>query len=110
MGDDLLRELKDRLLVTWDDEATDRQLNRLLVRGQSYLNELCGTDFTFADGSAERELLMERCRYDWNNALSDFEENFSKELSRLILRVAVDDYNAAEGAATDGTDTSTGNL
>lgn len=110
MADDLLQELKDRLLVTWDDEATDRQLNRMIVRGQAYLNELCDTSFTFSAGSPERELLMERCRYDWNNALSDFEDNFSKELSRLILRAAVDDYNAAEEAAGDGTSTSTGNL
>ncbi len=110
LADDLLQELKDRLLITWDDEATDRQLSRLLTRGQAYLNELCDTKFAFTAGSPERELLMERCRYDWNNALSDFEDNFSKELSRLILRVAVDDYNAAEEAVTDGTDTSTGNL
>lgn len=108
-ADELLLELKDRLLITWEDEATDRQLNRLLVRGQAYLNELCGTEFTYVDGSTERELLMERCRYDWNNALSDFEDNFHKELSRLILRVAVDDYEA-EVAVEDGTDTNTGDI
>lgn len=108
MGDDLLRELKDRLLITWDDETTDRQLSRLLTRGQAYLDELCDTKFAFTAGSPERELLMERCRYDWNNALSDFEDNFRKELGRLILQTAVDDYKAAEEAADSGT--GTGNL
>jgi hypothetical protein len=90
--DDLLIELKDRLQVTWEDVSTNRQLTRLLNRGLAYFNELCGTQLAFEDYSSERELLMERCRYDWNNALSDFEDNFQKELSRLILQVALDEY------------------
>lgn len=105
LADDLLIELKDRLLITWEDDSTNRQLNRLIIRGQAYMNELCGKEFTFDEGSPERELLMERCRYDWNNALSDFEDNFCKELSRLILQVAVDEYEA-EVTAQDGTGTS----
>ncbi|NEY20504.1 hypothetical protein G4D61_11110 [Bacillus ginsengihumi] len=98
--DDLLTELKDKLQVTWNDDSTNRQLTRMLNRGQKYFNELCGTEFTFEDSSPERELLMERCRYDWNNALSDFEDNFRKELGRLILKVAADDFEVGEEDAT----------
>jgi len=92
LADDLLVEIKDRLQVTWEDDGTDRQLSRLITRGQAYMNEMCGTTFAFENGSPERELMMERCRYDWNNALDEFEDNFKKELSRLILQVAVDDH------------------
>jgi len=105
LTNDLLQELKDRLQVTWSDQSTDRQLTAMLNRGQAYMNELCGTEFTFEEGSPERELLMERCRYDWNNALSDFEDNFQKELSRLILKVALDEYEVE--VATNATGTST---
>lgn len=96
LADELLVELKDRLQVTWEDDGTDRQLSRLIVRGQAYMNEVCGTIFSFADGSPERELMMERCRYDWNNALDEFEDNFKKEMSRLILQVAVDDHETGD--------------
>lgn len=92
---DLLVELKDRLLITWTDAETDRALNRLISRGQSYLNELCATEFTFTEHSTERELLMERCRYDWNNALDEFEVNYQKELQRLLMSVAVKQYEAS---------------
>ena len=92
LSDDLLVELKDKLQVTWDDEATNRHLLILINNGLSYFNKLCGTQLAFEDYSSERELLMERCRYDWNNALSDFEDNYHKELSRLILQVALDEF------------------
>jgi hypothetical protein len=101
LNDELLLELKDRLQITWEDEATDRELTRLLVRGQSYFNELCGIKCEFKPESPERELLMERCRYSWNNALDDFEHNFLKELSRLIMMSAVEAEVVDDGSGTN---------
>jgi hypothetical protein len=106
--DDLLTEIKGRLTITWNDEGTERDLKIQLNRGQAYLNKLCGTKFSFNEDSPERELLMERCRYIWNNALDDFEKNFSKELSRLILTTAVEGYGSE--VVEDGTGTDTGNI
>lgn len=88
----LLNELKDKLNITWDEETTNRELNRLISRGIKYFNELCEKEFTFEEDSKERELLMERCRYAWNSALDDFEINYKKELSRLIQSVALEQY------------------
>jgi hypothetical protein len=101
--DELLGELKDKLQVTWDDEATIRNLKRMLSSGINYFNELCDTEFNFEEYSSERELLMERCRYIWNNALEDFETNFLQELSRLILKAAVDSYSPEVSADGSGT-------
>jgi hypothetical protein len=98
LSDDLLTELKGRLQITWSE--SDTVLGKMLLRGQNYFNEVTGVTLGFSDGSAERELLMERCRYDWNNALDDFETNFQKELSRLIMQKALDDYEAGEASGT----------
>lgn len=101
MVDNLLIELKGRLIITWDDEATNQELERIIKRSQKYFIELCQEEFTFKEDSAERELLLERCRYIWNNALEDFEVNFSKELGRLILDTAVKQYvGDRDGAGT----------
>ncbi|PTY79624.1 hypothetical protein B5V89_05100 [Heyndrickxia sporothermodurans] len=109
MIDDLLIELKDKLQVTWDDEATNRYLAGLIKKGQSYFNALCGTKFSFEEDSPERELLLERCRYGWNNALDDFEKNFHSELSRLILITAMNEFSS--GVADDnGTGTNSGSV
>lgn len=95
MMDELLNELKDCLQITWSDTTTERMLMKLLTRGQTYLNEICKTEFTFLEGSTERELLIERCRYAWNNALDEFDVNYKKELQRLIMSVAVEKYKAS---------------
>lgn len=103
--DDLLVELKDKLQVSWDDKSTNESLIKMIKRGLKYFNGLCGTEFTFTEDSTERELLLERCRYDWNNALDDFEKNFQSELSRLILDIALQKYK--EEVTADGSGTHT---
>jgi hypothetical protein len=102
--DELLGELKDKLQVTWDDEPTNRNFKRIISSSINYFNELCDIEFAFDEYSTERELLMERCRYIWNNSLEDFETNFLQELSRLILKAAVDSY--IPEVSTDGSGTS----
>lgn len=89
--DDLLIELKDKLQITWEDESTNRNLTKMLKRGMKYFNEF-GKEFKFEEDSTERELLLERCRYIWNNSLDDFETNFHAEISRLILMTAVEHH------------------
>lgn len=104
LSDELLAELKSKLQITWSE--SDAELTKMLVRGQRYFNEICDIEFTFEEGSTERELLIERCRYDWNSALDDFETNYHKEVSRLILDTALKQF-VAEGEDTSGTGTGT---
>lgn len=85
---ELLAELKYRLRITWDDE--DAELQRIINRGKSYFERLTGKAFSFALDDEETELLLERCRYVYNNATDEFETNFADELKRLILHVALE--------------------
>ncbi|MCC2472103.1 hypothetical protein LKL98_13805 [Bacillus pacificus] len=85
--DNLLNELKDLLKITWNDE--DTQLNKILLRGKAYLLGLTNASFDFSNEEWPKELLLERCRYVYNNAGDEFEKNYRDELSRLILHVAL---------------------
>jgi hypothetical protein len=87
MDDQLLAELKSNLRITWSDE--DEDLKKLLVRAGAYLNELCGDTLDYSEDGQPKTLLLERCRYVYNNAADEFEPNFKHELSRLILKVAM---------------------
>lgn len=87
--DKLLLALRDNLQITWDDEYTDRTLCRHITNAKVFLNDLCETTFTFEEGTKQYELLLERCRYAWNNAVDEFEPNFRRDLQRLILNTAV---------------------
>ena len=96
MNEQLLADLKAKLQVTWEDAETNRVLEMAIKNSQNYLNKTCGAEFTFAEGSAEYELLIERCRYDWNNALDEFATNYQREISALIMDVAVSKYEEAK--------------
>ena len=90
----LLERLKERLKITWDDE--DILLINILERAEKSLNALMGVELNYNIPGPAQELLLERCRYDYNNALEYFEQNFAREIFRLQLQVA------AEEVSTDG--------
>lgn len=83
----LLKDVKDYLKITWDDE--DDSLDGVIRRGQANLEELTGTTLNFEQEGQAKSLLLDYCRYAYNNALEYFEENFSKEILRLQLMEAV---------------------
>ncbi|MFE3576897.1 phage head-tail connector protein [Lysinibacillus sp. NPDC059133] len=88
MMNELLIELKHRLRITWDDE--DAELERIINRAKSYFEKLTSKAFAFELDKWETELLLERCRYVYNNAADEFEKNFADELKRLIMHVALE--------------------
>lgn len=94
---ELLDELKTVLDITWEDERTDQKLAGILSRAQSELNGYAGTEINFQGETAERQLLLDLCRYLYNNAAEDFEINFRSKLIALRARYMTE-------AVEDGTD------
>lgn len=86
----MLKELKKKLKITWNDEDDD--LIRSLDSGKEYLNGIAGTSLDFEASFFNRELLFEYCRYSYNNAVEYFEENFQRQLIHLqVMNVVVKD-------------------
>lgn len=83
----MLQDVKDYLEITWSDE--DAALTSLITRGQAYLNNLAGADLDFNSG-LPLSLLLDYCRYVYNNASEYFEENFAGEILRLQLQIGVE--------------------
>ena len=84
MAATLLDTLKTYLDITWDDQHTDTKLSGILARAQTKLCAYAGAELEFPDGSEEQQLLLDMCRYVYNNASEDFEENYLPDL--LMLR------------------------
>lgn len=93
----MLQAAKDYLKITWDDE--DLRLQGIIDRGRAYLNGLAGADLDFDAEGLPRALLLDYCRYVYNNASEYFEENFAHQLLRMQLQAAV-----AQLAEEDGDD------
>ena len=94
--DTLLDQLKSRLRITWDDE--DDELNKKILNAKAYLSNLTGASFDYEKEESAKELLIERCRYVYNNAGDEFEKNYHHELSRLILNVATGKVGVINGS------------
>lgn len=83
----MLQEVKDYLKITWDDE--DSTLNGCILRGKAHLNDLAGVELNFEEGGPPKALLLDYCRYAYNNALEYFEENFSSEILRMQIQAGI---------------------
>ncbi|OTZ62641.1 hypothetical protein BK767_28135 [Bacillus thuringiensis serovar kyushuensis] len=94
--DELLNELKDVLKITWNEE--DASLIKLLEKGEAYLSSLTNASFDFSKELTPKDLLLERCRYVYNNVGDEFEKNYKSELSRLILDVALGKVGVINGS------------
>ncbi|WP_420490346.1 phage head-tail connector protein [Neobacillus niacini] len=98
MDEQLLADLKARLRITWVEEDTD--LTKNISRAKAYLSNLTGASFDFSKDEWPKEILLERCRYVYNNAADEFEVNFQSELARLILQVALGKVGVISGDET----------
>lgn len=85
----LLEDVKEEIKVTWTDE--DPYLNKMIARGKASLEGQTGTTLDFDVEGQPKILLLNYCRYDYNNAIEHFKENFQKELLELKLKEAVKD-------------------
>lgn len=93
----LIETLKNYLDITWNDPHTNAKLEGILARAQTRICAYAGADdLAFSDGSEEQQLLLDLCRYIYNNASEDFEQNYRHDL--LMLRAK---YATAEPEVTE---------
>ena len=96
----LIEVLKTYLDITWNDAHTNAKLEGILARAQAKLCAYAGDDtVSFADGTAEQQLLLDLCRYIYNNASEDFEQNYRADL--LMLRAKYATTEDPEQEVTD---------
>lgn len=83
----LLKEVKEELKITWDDE--DSSLQRMLVRAKGDLDALIGVKLDLEENTRANTLFLNYCRYDYNNSLEYFRNNFQDEIIELQLSEGV---------------------
>ncbi|MEW4223140.1 hypothetical protein [Rossellomorea marisflavi] len=71
--DEVLEEFKERMKITSNSE--DKNLQRMLVSSFNRITELCG-DFDLERESSGKDLVFERTRFMYNDALEYFEDSF----------------------------------
>ncbi|HLQ74938.1 MAG TPA: phage gp6-like head-tail connector protein [Alloiococcus sp.] len=82
----ILGEFKERMHL---GDFEDDNLLRILTSSYEDLLETCG-DYTLEDETF-KELVFERSRYVYNDALEYFEENFLTRINTLAMRKALNE-------------------
>ncbi|WP_419962179.1 hypothetical protein [Psychrobacillus sp. BM2] len=84
---DILKEFKERLRLG-DDE--DSNLLRILLASLQALKKICG-DYDIEKDEAFKELVFERSRYTYNDALEYFNTNFLTMINSFGISKALDE-------------------
>lgn len=84
---DILESVKSYLRITWKSE--DYELERMIERGKAQIQRLTGTTIDFDKDPVAQDLLLDYCRYSYNNALEYFEENFRSQILALQIHEAI---------------------
>ena len=86
---ELLDDLKTYLDIVWEDTHTDHKLAGILERAQTKVCAYAGQSVDFGEGTEERQLLFDMCRYIYNNASEDFEANYLPDLVMIRAKYQV---------------------
>ena len=85
--EELLAEFKEHMKLS-DDE--DNNLTRILKASDKALYKPCGGR-NINEDETYKELVFERARYSYNNALEFFQKNFLSEINTLGIESAMDE-------------------
>lgn len=95
--EELLAEFKERMKLS-DDE--DSNLTRILKASIEDLIDKCGI-YDVNTSERFKELVFERSRYVYNDAIEYFNENFLSQITTLAISKALSSSSTVEGYASE---------
>lgn len=99
ISDELLTEFKARMRITHNSENDN--LKRILSFSAEDLLQKCGA-FDLETNERAKELVFERSRYVYNDALEFFDQNFLSAITSLGVSLALEEI-VLEETAPDAT-------
>jgi hypothetical protein len=87
ISDEILQQFKDRMRL--GDEEDDN-LRRILFASNQALIKVCG-NYDLNTDEVFKELIFERARYVYNDALEYFNQNFLSQINSLSIEKALEE-------------------
>lgn len=87
ISDEILQDFKERMRLG-DEE--DHNLRRILFTSNKALLRVCG-DYEITNDEEFKELVFERSRYVYNDALEYFDKNFLSHINSLSIDKALEE-------------------
>lgn len=95
MHETLYEQVKSKLNITWEDEETRNRIKRIInsaIPDMKHMLGITDDNFDFASEGVENTLFLAYCLYEWNHALNEFEDNYSKKIAQVRAKYAVNQY------------------
>lgn len=92
VSSELLKDVKNHLNITWDDDATDDKVRGLISAATVYLDGKGGAVLDYEVDGLPRTLMMEYVRYARDEALDVFENNYTSLILTMQNERAVTAY------------------
>lgn len=93
--DEILEEFKERMHISHDE---DKNLKRILSSSTAYIKRKCGAFDLSGELDTDlmaKELVFERARYAYNDALEYFDINFLSDINSLSLELLEGEEDAS---------------
>ena len=91
--DKLLQEVKDHLNITWDEEETNRKIERIIKDAIAILNWKLGAEIDYSEEEGqEHNLLLDYCMYAYNQCTNEFDNNYFNEIMQIRQKYEVIQY------------------
>ena len=91
--DKLLQEVKDHLNITWDEEETNRKIERIIKDAIATLNWKLGAEIDYSEEEGqEHNLLLDYCMYAYNQCTNEFDNNYLNEIYQIRHKYEVLNY------------------
>lgn len=71
-----LNDVKNYLNITYEDEDIDTKLSGILTRANSHIRKVTAANVNDELETDEEQLILDCCRYIFNDAFEDFDQNF----------------------------------
>lgn len=85
----LVQELKDILNITWEEEETDRKLERIIDDSKNILDWKLGYKVDYSIAGQEHNLFLNYCMYAYNNCTNEFDDNYLNEIMQIRQKYEV---------------------
>jgi hypothetical protein len=102
MTETLLKQVKRKLNITWDDPDTNDRVQDLIESAEIDLKHKLGitaADFDFSEPGTENLLFLAFCLYEWNHASHEFDVNYARMIAQVQEKNEVEHYRAQESEA-----------
>lgn len=95
ISEGILAEFKERMRLGDDEDAN---LKRILAASVKSLTLICG-GYNIDEDEEFKELVFERSRYAYNDALEYFDTNFLTQINTLGIAKALEEIQVCDGDA-----------